>query len=63
MLPFEQLRNGLALDESSNDQAVYSVPFSLAEDYDENHPVYLSDGVWASTQTATELNHPNYNPL
>ena len=63
MLPFEQLRNGLALDESSNDQAVYSFPFSLAEDYDENHPVYLSDGVWASIQAATELNHPNYNPL
>ena len=63
MLPFDQLRKGLALDDSSNDRAVYSSSFSLAEDFDKNHPVYLSDGVWASYRAAAELGHPNYRLL
>ena len=45
MLPFEQLRKDLVQDVSYRDKAVYSLKIDLADDFDKDHPVYVSDGV------------------
>ena len=45
MLPFEQLRKDLVQDVSYRDKAVYSPKIDPADDFDKDHPVYVSDGV------------------
>ena len=56
MLPFKQLRNDLVQDENHQDQAVCSLTSSMfTEGYDEDHPVYVTEGVWASHNGAKQL--------
>ena len=56
MLPFKQLRNDLVQDENHQDQAVCSLTSSMfAKGYDEDHPVYVTEGVWASHNGARQL--------
>ena len=56
MLPFKQLRNDLVQDENHQDQAVCSLTSSMfTEGYDEDHPVYVTEGVWASHNGARQL--------
>ena len=45
MLPFEQLRKDLVQDVSYRDKAIYSPKIDPADDFDKDHPVYVSDGV------------------
>ena len=51
MLPFEQLRKDLVQDVSYRDKAVYSPKIDPADDFDKDHPVYISDGVQCSQET------------
>ena len=56
MLTFSQLRNDLAQDENHQDRAVYPPNSGFTMDYDEDHPIYVTEGIWASYDGAKQLN-------
>ena len=51
-----KFRHDIAQDLCHLRSATYSPKYGLSDDYDENHPVYVSEGTWASYEAAKELN-------